>query len=258
MSEIIKDSLSYPFSDWKKILILGFIILISNLYVDMFFKSVAGLLFLISFLISFFVLGYGFRIIKSSLNNIDELPKYNDWRGMFKDGVRVYIVHLVYLIPVLLLLLFVFSPSFFYAIIDPSSLNMLVGYLFELIIALVSGSINIFVGKAGILFLATILYLLITIPIQFIGIANMANNNSNLSSAFRFREIFNKIKIIGLKNLLIWYPAIIIPFLILDIFPNPHRIINMILVGYLLIILIVSPYLSMYIYRLVALFYNSK
>ncbi len=84
---------------------------------------------------------------------------------MFKDGVRVYIVHLVYLIPVLLLL-FVFSNSFFYAVGDPSSLNILVGYLYELIMALVYGSINIFVAKAGILFLATVLYLLVTLPIR--------------------------------------------------------------------------------------------
>ena len=31
MSRIIKDALKYPFSDWKKILILGFIILVSDL-----------------------------------------------------------------------------------------------------------------------------------------------------------------------------------------------------------------------------------
>ncbi len=30
VSEIVKDSLRYPFSDWKKILIFGIIILIGN------------------------------------------------------------------------------------------------------------------------------------------------------------------------------------------------------------------------------------
>ena len=43
MGGIIKNSLKYPFTDWKKILIFGFIILISNLstlyIVDVFFKS---------------------------------------------------------------------------------------------------------------------------------------------------------------------------------------------------------------------------
>ena len=58
----------------------------------------------------------------------------------------------------------------------------------------------------------------------------MANNNSNLSSAFRFREIFNKIKLIGLKNLLIWYPANNPIFNSTDLSKPPHRIINMILV----------------------------
>ena len=31
MSEIIKDSLRYPFSDWKKILILGLIVIVSTI-----------------------------------------------------------------------------------------------------------------------------------------------------------------------------------------------------------------------------------
>ena len=75
MGGIIKNSLKYPFTDWKKILIFGFIILISNLstlyIVDVFFKSYVVLLDLIRVLISFFtLLGYLFRIIKSSLNNM--------------------------------------------------------------------------------------------------------------------------------------------------------------------------------------------
>ena len=121
MGGIIKDALRYPLSDWKKIIVLGFITLISNLsglyVVDVFINNYAIILLLdlIGVLVSFFIFGYVFRIIKSSLNNVDELPKYNAWWGMFKDGIRVYIVHLVYLIPVLLILL-VFAHKFLYVI----------------------------------------------------------------------------------------------------------------------------------------------
>ena len=86
----------------------------------------------------------------------------------------------------------------------------------------------------------------------------MANNDSKLSAAFNLREIFNKIIRLGLKNLIIWYLAIIIPLSIIYLYPNPHRIINLSLVGYLLIMITVLPYFEMYLFRLVALFYNSN
>ena len=263
MGEIIKDALRYPFSDWKKIIILGFITLISNLsglyVVDVFIRSNAIILLLglIGFLFSVFIFGYVFRIIKSSLNSVDELPKYNEWWWMFKDGVRVYIVHLVYLIPVLLLL-FVYSHSFLYAISHPSQLTIFASYLQETIIALLFGSINVFIARAGIWFFVVLLYLLITIPILYMGIANMANNDSKLSAAFNLREIFNKIIRLGLKNLVIWYLAIIIPLSIIYLYPNPNRIINLSLVGYLIIMISVLPYFEMYFFRLVALYYNSE
>ena len=262
MGGIIKNSLKYPFTDWKKILIFGFIILISNLstlyIVDIFFKSYVVLLDLIRVLISFFILGYLFRIIKSSLNNTDELPKYNAWWVMFKDGVRVYIVYFVYLIPVLLMV-FVYSlVNFYYTISTPWSLNIFVSYLHDTIVVLLNGTTNIFYTNSGIWFLVAILYLFFTIPIQFMGIANMANNSSKLSAAFNFGEKFDKIIKIGLKNLLIWYLAIIIPFSIISLYPDPHRIINLSLVGYLLIMITAFPYFQMYLFRLVALFYKSK
>ena len=110
MSRIIKDALKYPFSDWKKILILGFVILVSDL--TLIFYNISHitnneiLIPFIGFLILFFVVGYEFRIIKSSLNGVDELPKFNAWAVMFKEGIKNYIVHFVYLIPVFLIILF--------------------------------------------------------------------------------------------------------------------------------------------------------
>ena len=66
ISEIIKDSLRYLFSDWRKILIFGFILLFSSVTTFFFqfrLNIISTLLFLIGFIISFFLLGYEFRII---------------------------------------------------------------------------------------------------------------------------------------------------------------------------------------------------
>ena len=101
ISGIIGDALSYPFSDWKKILILGIIIVISSIP----FRALGLtnynfiLLFVgIGFLAGLFVNGYLFRIIKSSLDGNFKLPEFNEWIDMFIDGIKVFLVFLVYLI----------------------------------------------------------------------------------------------------------------------------------------------------------------
>ena len=90
---------------------------------------------------------------------------------MFKE-VKVYIVYFVYLIPVLLMV-FVYSlVNFYYTICTPWSLNIFVSYLHDNCV-LLNGTTNIFYTNSGIWFLVAILYLFFTIPIQFMGIANM-------------------------------------------------------------------------------------
>lgn len=265
MSRIIKDALKYPFSDWKKILILGFVILVSDL--TLIFYNISHitnneiLIPFIGFLILFFVVGYEFRIIKSSLNGVDELPKFNAWTVMFKEGIKNYIVHFVYLIPVFLIILFYLGITNFLLdlIRDPSTISLFLIYLKEIIIAIVN--VNVFTSHLNgwIQLLVIMIYLVIAIPLQFMGIANMAKNDSKLRYAFNFREIFHTITNNGLKNLIILYIAILLPFSILlllkqilylgTIYPSPE---------FIILVLIGSSYSAMYLYRLVALFYLSK
>ncbi|HHY00437.1 MAG TPA: DUF4013 domain-containing protein [Methanothermobacter sp.] len=109
--EIVIDSLKYPLSDWKKILTLGIIIFAisvarSSDYLGV-TNVVINLLFIIAgFIIGFFVNGYLFRILKSSLDDVNELPKFDNWIEMFRDGLKVYLVALVYILPVILILLY--------------------------------------------------------------------------------------------------------------------------------------------------------
>ncbi len=257
MGGIIKDSLRYPFSDWKKILILGFIMLfstVSNIF-SFQLNIVIILLFLIGFLISFFVLGYLFKIMKSSLNGSTELPKFNSWTRMFKDGIKIYIVQLVYVIPVLLLLL-VYPHTLLALTRDPTPLTF-IPYLEVFIRGLIGGTIfaSYFWFSVSILIMS--LYLILTMPIIYLGLANMVKNNGKLRFAFSFREIFHKITNNGLKNFLIWYLAIIIPFFIIYlIYLNLYGIYQY--VGFLLLQIMGFSYLAMYLYRLVALFHNSE
>lgn len=256
---IIKDAVMYPFTDWKKILILGFIMLFSTVNVFFIFSfQINIVLFLIGLLISFFVLGYVFRIIRSSLDGANELPKFNSWNGMFKDGVKIYIVQLVYLIPIIFITS-IFSSSFLGLISNPSPLGPFPFYLEEIIRTLFGETPIASQLWLWVSILIISLYLFLIIPILFMGLVNMVKNNGKLHTAFNFREIFHKITNNGLKPLIIWYLAIVIPFSIIFLIAQNLYIGDIYQsLGHVLLQVIGFSYLAMYLYRLVTLFYKSE
>ncbi len=263
IGSILKDAAKYPFSDWKKILILGIVLLLYSSHIvsyvfaeifceflnisglgnvvtgDMFFVIAQVLFDLIGILILFFIFGYYFKIVKSSLDGSSELPQFKPWKEMFFDGIKVYIVFVIYLIP---LLLFTLLAGSLEIITYPAPIAQFTSYS-----GIFFGSVF---ANEWIIVLLT-LYLFIIIPVSYFAIANMSNDNGKFSSAFKFREILNKIIYIGLKKLITFYLVAIIPI----------YLISYIVVGaevtYLPINLIIAPYLSMFIYRLLALFYMS-
>lgn len=261
ISEIVKDSIKYPFSDWKKILILGIITVFSGIsgiavLLGTLTNTLIYLLIIIGSLISFFIGGYSFKIIISSLAGIDELPKFEAWIEMFINGIKVEIVSIVYLIPVFLITL-VFAELAFISILGYPTLNV------EVSNTLFYAGLNALnaVG-AGTWALIATLYLIIITPISVMAVANMANNNSKLSAAFKLREIVNKIGNIGWLNFIKWY--IVIGILYLAIYAVAELLIFGIfsiinpIVGVVLILLILTPYILMYLYRAVALIYKSE
>ncbi len=256
---IIEDAVRYPFSDWKKILILGILAMISSLGIAMLFigtllgiKNVVViiLLFIIGYFIFGFLMdGYNFRIIKTSLSGVAELPEFNHWIGMFIDGIKVSIVFIVYIIPAIVIIAFA-GLSVLSTLgslgSNPSAIN------FYVILSVLS---------ATLLVLIAILYIIIILPINYMAIAHMANNNSKFSAAFRFHDIVDKIGRIGWGNLIIWYIVTGTIYIIItaigSIITAIFSILNPI-VGIVLSSLIVSPYLYMYINRSIALFYLSE
>ena len=65
-------------SDWKKIIILGVILIIP--------------------IVDFIGLGYVLRIIKLTISGVDDLPEFDDLGDLFVDGLKVLVVSIVYLI----------------------------------------------------------------------------------------------------------------------------------------------------------------
>jgi Protein of unknown function (DUF4013) len=148
------------------------------------------------------------------------------------------------------------------------------------VISILSGVVVwVLIGGSGILalpawsgtwFFIAVLYSIIIIPIIAMAIAHMANNANNLSAAFKFGEIFDKISSKGWRNLIIWYVItvvllfvllIIISILIISIvLVTTHFItgINGHILQDLLLTFFALPYLYMYLARSISLFYKSE
>ena len=265
ISEIIKDSLRYPFSDWKKFFIFVIIALITNfsgLFIahnfslsEGYFSILIVILCVVVFLGLLLEKGYSFRILKCSINGGDELPQFNAWIDMLKDGIKLSIVTIVYSAPIILIFTILTSFIAILVLLIPSFPNYVAETLFY------NNYLTSILFSFGVWGIIGYLYLIIVLPIWYMSIATMAINNSELSYAFKFHLIINKISIIGWKKLIIWYIVTGILFSIIYIIGSVLAGISFYynqILGILVSTVIIIIYLNMYIYRAIALFYISK
>ena len=114
-------------------------------------------------------LGYYLRIIKSTLAGLDELPDFERVGELFINGIKILIVCIIYAI----------VPLIFYALsfAFPGSVFFIIATIFVIIISIFA----------------------------YMGIANMAYYNSEISAALRYREIMDRIATIGWGNYILWW-----------------------------------------------------
>jgi hypothetical protein len=224
IGEIISDSLSYPSQNWKNVLILG-------------------ILFLISFLIipAFLVMGYFFRVLKGSIAGFDELPDFDEWGEMLIDGLKIFVVQFVYfLIPAIVILIGIWASIASMSVTDAGTLT----------------NPGLFIGLMGVTAIIGIILAIILGLIASIAIANMALNNGEIGAAFRFSEILEKIAMIGWGKYIVWYIVMIIIGLIGGVIAGILNIIPFI--GTIIALLVIYPYLYMFSARSLALLFGSS
>ena len=218
IGEVISDSLRYPSSDWIKVLILG-------------------VLFIISFLIIplFLAMGYMFRVIKASLAGVEELPTFDEWGVMFVDGIKLFLVYLIYSLPAIIIGVFSII-SLWSSIRSLTYVTQMSGNTItpDMVVSLFGGTAPAGLVIAGI-------YSLIIYPIMAVAIGNMAYYNGEISAAFRFGEIFSTITAIGWVDLIIWYILMMIIGIAIGIIASILGIIP--IIGWIILIFIVYPYL---------------
>lgn len=90
--DILKDSLEYSAQSWKTVFKVGFLIFVSFLFFPIFLVG-----------------GYSYRITSIALNGMingeDPLPEFKNWKKMFIEGIKVFAVKFIYLLPVTIIII---------------------------------------------------------------------------------------------------------------------------------------------------------
>ena len=218
---IFSDSLEYPSKNLKRVVVLGVLSLFSIL------------------IIPFFILfGYALRVMRKSIEGTTEPPAFDDLGAMIVDGLKYLVVSIVYfLIPMILMGVGIMSAI---ALI-PSD-------------AMMCGSASTIASLTGSgLFLLGFLLMLVISVIETIGVANMAHTGK-LGAAFRFGEILQIIGSIGWGKYIVWYILLTIAVLL---FLAVGLLVGIIpIVGFLVYILLIAPYATIFQYRATGLIYR--
>jgi hypothetical protein len=232
IGDVMSDSLRYPSSDWSKVVILGVLFLLSIFIIPI-----------------FLMLGYVLRVIKASLAGVDELPAFDELGEMLVDGIKLFIVYLIYSLPAIIIGIISFislwSSLMSLTYVTQTSGNVLTPEMF----------LSIFGGSALIGLIIAGIYSLVIYPIMAVAIGNMAYYDGELAAAFRFGEILSTISRIGWVDLIIWYIVVAIVGIAIGFIGSIIAIIP--ILGWILLILVVYPYFYLFYARAIAWLYSS-
>jgi hypothetical protein len=191
-----------------------------------------GILLIFSCIIFPLYLGYVLRIYRGA----NPSPRFDNWGSMFIDGIKLFIVGLIYAIPVLILSFVLFgSEDMIRSSVSPSTIG-------GLIIAVLMGAIILII-------VAIITWLIVmTAGVRFA-------RTDSIGEAFNFGVIFTHIGKIG------WMTYIIALLMILITLVNIVIIclvINMVIpyTG-IILLLILLPFLCLFSPRYITLLYES-
>lgn len=182
LSEIISDSIKYPFSDIQKFLIVGVFALLAGLNnivsaYDIDSIAIIGIASIVGLIASLIVSGYGVKVIKNAINFSNEVPDF-DFVNDLITGIKVLIISIVYLIIPLIIILLV------------TGVNGLIG-----------ASINHLWASIGVAFIIALIIAIIFAIFQIVALARFAYTEQ-LGDAFNFGEVFEDVKKIGILRII--------------------------------------------------------
>ncbi len=223
----IWDSLQYPHKDWVKIVVLGIILIVP--------------------IVNFIGLGYYLRIIRSTLTGSDELPDFEYVSELFFDGIKILIVSIIYGV----LPLIFYALSVVFARSETVTNSTTTSSVF-------SSYLPALTGISAVFFVTAVIFAIIISIYAYMGIANMVYHNNEIGAALRYREILDRIGLIGWANYIIWW---IVLTLIITVAGFIIDIVGGILLFFILGFLVFSlgySYLVIFQARSIALIFASR
>lgn len=182
-------------------------------------------------IVNWIVIGYAARVLRDSPQT-GTPPKLEKYGELFVDGAKIFFASLIYmLIPTILLV--VGGGSLF-----ASQLSLQGNFVAP----------SVVFGGAGLVVLVGIILAIILLIMLGMGMAHMVKTGK-FGKAFAFGEVFSIIGAVGWGKYLVW----IIILIIISVLVGAVAIIP--LVG-LVISLVISPILSVFIFRSLGLLYN--
>lgn len=224
ITEIIKTSIVYPTTSWKRYLVYGIILVLANLSVfsgPLLPKGLQalGLIFsLIGLIFALVAAGFDIDIFKAGINKTNEIPTL-DFVNQFVNGIKNVITAIVYyIIPIIILAISAFVMG-----IPQMGAEFFNGFTADVVANTANGTItpinpttiqalpnaDMFLTAVG-LFAILVIILLIIFGILFtIAKCRLAKDNS-LKSALNIPEAIKDLKKIGIAKFIGTYIAMVI------------------------------------------------
>ena len=197
-------------------------------------KWTKWILLIISCIVFPLVMGYVMRIYRG----LEPSPELNEWGSMFIDGIKLFVVAIIYAIPIIIVE---------FAVIGSA------GYAFLATLSNPMADPNAVIGLIGAVLFGVIILILVAIIIEMIAIIGMVRfaRTNSFGQAFNFGAIFATIGRIGIASYIL---ALILLAIIVGIIEVICWLIPYI--GFL-ILFILLPFIVIFSARYVTLLYES-
>lgn len=215
LSDIFSKSISYPFSDLKKFVIIGILAMLADIdSVFEAFNSSPGIIgTIIGLIFTILVAGYTINVIKNAIDGSSEIPGL-DFANNFVDGIKVTIIAIIYfIIPIIITLILL------------------------VMFGAIGAGLDQIVGSLGIWAVLAIILFIVFAIFELIAEARFAVSR-NIGDALNIGAVIEDIKRIGVSKVIGYVIILVILVLVvtvvvdlLDIIPYVGVIIASIILG---------------------------
>ena len=272
ITEIIKDAFLFPSKNTGRfaiylllsVLMAGFIlggILTYGLgFLDGQNFLLGGIYLIIALLIGCILTGYHISIIKSGIERDDEVPVFKLFENFMTGFDNLVVAIFYFLIPTLIVLLIAMDTNLFtyaWSFIREFAVQLfniyIMGSSMDLAVNALSPILSNFAGSLSVTITAALILYFIFYILLSLAEARLANTGS-VREALNMYEVLKDIKRIGVGRLILCILLIFIIFALIE------SILVIVLGNYvfllLVLVIIISPYLSLVARRAVGLIYS--